>query len=454
MLAPATVRDPRDSGEPTSEAVPNLVDPPPLAPRETAEPAGAGPSNEDIQSPSIAVPDLASEPFDSSDLSSFTIPDPAEPTDLDPPAPPDAGISDPIEGFGSSIEDLSADFGLLTPPAVADSGAADRSPEVEMPGPDDLGPMSLESPRPEAFEPSMPKSTAPPEIDPGEFATPDESGSAEEPSGDFITLPPSWSDGEAVDRPSVAVEAQPTIPSPTVEIDPDATGRPTWSELSAQAARSDAPSPLESSQYPPSVRRLPPAETDRSSTSRRGGIGLLGRRTDPPGLDAIEPVEPTCRFDARRNRLVDFQLPDPQGRPVRFAEIDADYVLLDFWGTWCGPCLRTVPELAALQSRYDPKRLRVVGVAVERGGPAENASKVESAARDLGINYPLVMADPRPEGEPSPLAEALKIREFPTLVLLDRQGRILWRSSGGGPEGIAKLERVVAANARNETIRR
>ena len=271
-------------------------------------------------------------------------------------------------------------------------------------------------------------------------------GDPDDSMGDFVALPPSWEAG----RDELS-RVDPLEPIPTVAAEVEGPTRPTWSELTAEANSEGGPTG--SGPDPSSVRRLPQRAQDTDGPgSGRFGLGLLGRRDEEGGR--VVPVRAECRFDSRRNLLVGFRLPDVAGRAVEFRNLDADFVLLDFWGTWCGPCLRAVPELAALQTRYDPKRLRVVGVACERGEPAENASEVAKAARRLGVNYTLLMADPQGDTGASPLAEALNVREFPTLVLLDRHGRVLWRDSGVGPAGIAKLERVVAANARGETVRR
>ena len=76
-----------------------------------------------------------------------------------------------------------------------------------------------------------------------------------------------------------------------------------------------------------------------------------------------------CSYDTRLRKVVDFRLPDLEGKPVRFQDLDADFILLDFWGTWCAPCLESIPHLVSLQKEYGPRRLRVVGIACEQVAP-------------------------------------------------------------------------------------
>jgi thiol-disulfide isomerase/thioredoxin len=205
--------------------------------------------------------------------------------------------------------------------------------------------------------------------------------------------------------------------------------RPTWRELTAQ-----------------SEKKAPPA--DPSISVRRGPTPderkELATQTAPRRKQNV--VQSTCRYDARTRRIVDFQLASLDGSPVHFAEIDADYVLLDFWGTWCGPCLKSIPHLVDLQGRYDPKRVRVVGIAYETGSPESRADVVRRTAEQLGVNYPLLLAET--DGKDCPLAAALHVQAYPTMILVDRHGRVLWRDSGSSDAMLSRLDRVVAANAR------
>ena len=158
----------------------------------------------------------------------------------------------------------------------------------------------------------------------------------------------------------------------------------------------------------------------------------------------------SCRYDPKLRQIVDFRLPDLQGEPVRFQDLDADLVLLDFWGTWCSFCIESIPHMAELQRQYGPK-LRVVGIAYENGPTADHAGKVAASAREHGINYTVLLGGT--EG-PCPLQTALHVQAYPTLVLVDRAGRILWRDTGNTEATLARLDRVIESTAKAETARR
>ena len=147
---------------------------------------------------------------------------------------------------------------------------------------------------------------------------------------------------------------------------------------------------------------------------------------------------PSCRFDGER--LVDFRLPDLQLQPVSFSGLDSEFVLLDFWGTWCGYCLKSTPQLIELQRRFGGQGLQVIGIAYEQGDVTERVSRVQQVREQLQINYPLLLGD---VGGPCPLREKFQVHLYPTLVLLDRSGRIVWRSEGANPPEFQRLENLL-----------
>src|SRR5262249_53936052 len=158
---------------------------------------------------------------------------------------------------------------------------------------------------------------------------------------------------------------------------------------------------------------------DRPGTSAETGRGTGGAGGPRAAREADSAVRPACDYDDRHRRLIDFRLPDLAGRPVRFQDLDAQLVLLDFWGTWCQPCLRSAPHLVELQKQLGGKRLTVVGIACEPDSPERSAKRVAEAVGRLNINYPVLLS--RNDGS-CPIQEALHIQAFPTMVLLDRRG--------------------------------
>ncbi|GBD37156.1 Thiol-disulfide oxidoreductase ResA [bacterium HR36] len=161
-----------------------------------------------------------------------------------------------------------------------------------------------------------------------------------------------------------------------------------------------------------------------------------------PGASPSKPEErppaplrvPGCRFLA--NRLDDFALLDVHGQPFYFRESPARLTILDFWGTWCRPCLLALPHLADLQRRYGSHGLQVIGIAYEDGSLAEQQQRVNFVRQRMGLNYRVLLG----AGESCPVKQHFGVQSFPTVVLLDAQGNILWRSEGLDTQQLAQLE--------------
>ena len=254
-------------------------------------------------------------------------------------------------------------------------------------------------------------------------------------------------------KPEVAPVAAPAVEPPasppsidSAAISPAVAPRtkPTWRDLTEQQA---APAQMAST-IPISTRRLPttPGESSASKSRLRGLFGAKDQG-EASAETALAIAPSLCQFDTKKQRVVDFRLPDLDGKPMKLSEIDSDYILLDFWGTWCKPCQESIPKLVDLQTRYGSKTLRVVGIAAEESSKsaAEQARSVDEVARKLGINYTLLMSSL--DGKPCPLQQALHVQAYPTMILLDRTGKILWRGTGAEPVTLARLDRVIASRA-------
>jgi len=131
--------------------------------------------------------------------------------------------------------------------------------------------------------------------------------------------------------------------------------------------------------------------------------------------------------------LIDPPLPAPQtefrtadGAATTLAAFRGKVVLVNFWATWCAPCIREMPTLGRLQAALGGDRFTVAAVSIDRGG----ARVAQSFLKKLDAKNPGVGALPLYLDGKMALAAALGVRGMPTTFLLDRDGRLVGQLTG------------------------
>jgi peroxiredoxin len=116
----------------------------------------------------------------------------------------------------------------------------------------------------------------------------------------------------------------------------------------------------------------------------------------------------------------EWELVNLDGKKVKSSDFAGKVVVLDFWATWCPPCVKEIPSFIELQKQYSDKGLTIVGVSLDQDPPEEVKNFVEKHK----MNYPVVMGDEK-------TAEAFGgIEAIPTTFVIDRDGRVVSRHVG------------------------
>lgn len=161
-------------------------------------------------------------------------------------------------------------------------------------------------------------------------------------------------------------------------------------------------------------------------------------------VDEISPMGDYLRLSILSDRervegAIQVGLPAPEIRENDLGGLAFDleaqkgkYVLLDFWGTWCKPCIASIPKLEKFYAEHTDADWTMVGIAVDR-----DVELVRSFVNSRGLGWRQLFIDMNSGGDAKLLA-AYSIEIYPTYLLIDRAGQIL--AMGGSEE----LEHILA----------
>jgi thiol-disulfide isomerase/thioredoxin len=115
-----------------------------------------------------------------------------------------------------------------------------------------------------------------------------------------------------------------------------------------------------------------------------------------------------------------------EGKPFDISQYKGKVVIVDFWATWCGPCLAELPNLKKIYEKYHDRGLEVVGISLDDDGP-----ELGKFLKDNDLPWRILhnsepaKAEGKKRGFSDPNAEFYGITGIPTIILIDRHGKVI-----------------------------
>ncbi len=148
------------------------------------------------------------------------------------------------------------------------------------------------------------------------------------------------------------------------------------------------------------------------------------------------------------------------GPPLKLADLRGNVVLLEFWGYWCGPCVRrSLPQLFKIQEEFHGKSLVIVGVHVDSEDTVTSAKELDEKLKNYrdevwkgkNITFPVALTVPKRTSFGAGIAWKARsavsadygVKFYPTTVLIDRSGTVVGKFNPGDAKDIARLKTLL-----------
>lgn len=178
------------------------------------------------------------------------------------------------------------------------------------------------------------------------------------------------------------------------------------------------------------------------------GVVLLQQSRDPEGIAELEKylkAVPKGEFTEEARKMIanprrareayapDFSITTAEGEHLTLEDLRGKVVVLDFWGTWCPPCVASVPSLRSLNKRYSKEpQFVLIGVSTD---------SEEEVWREFTTKNKMVW--PQYWDRDRRLRRVFKVDRYPTYIVIDHEGIVRYRSSGMGWEHSVDLDNAV-----------
>jgi peroxiredoxin len=220
----------------------------------------------------------------------------------------------------------------------------------------------------------------------------------------------------------------------------------TASDLAIGLAESDDPKvALYAPQFAAFAARLYQSEekNDEAIKCYEQVAKLLAKSDDPEISGGAQKLEGAIRQLKLIGNPIDVKGTLVDGKKFDWAKYKGKVVLVDFWATWCGPCIEELPNVKEVYEKYHDQGFDVVGISLD-----EDREALEAFIEKEHLRWPILFSnDPKATGWEHPMATYYGVSAIPATVLVNRQGKVVTLSARGEKLGELVAELIGAEKA-------
>lgn len=178
-------------------------------------------------------------------------------------------------------------------------------------------------------------------------------------------------------------------------------------------------------------------DTENAIAAYKKYVAILGKKNHSDLGDVIERMNATVRRLDLLGNKIEIAGPLVGGGEFNIDQLHGKVVLVDFWATWCGPCIAELPNVKNLYEAYHDKGFEVIGISLDQDVDSLQEFIKEKELAWSTIFYP----EPENQGWENPIARHYGISGIPTAILVNQAGKVVTLQARGEnlQEELAKL---------------
>jgi thiol-disulfide isomerase/thioredoxin len=169
-----------------------------------------------------------------------------------------------------------------------------------------------------------------------------------------------------------------------------------------------------------------PGGEELAAASMQAFGPLFAKSTNPQIKQMGESFAGTLRRLSLIGKPMEIKGTLLDGTPFNQASVAGKVVLVDFWATWCGPCVAEIPNMIEQYEKYHAKGFEIVGVSLD-----EDRDALAQFVTEKKVPWPVLFEKPGGEGWRHPLATFYGITGIPQLILIGRDGNVITLNARG-----------------------